>query len=338
VKRVPVAVLVAVAAALLPSGPAGAEAGKDDELELLSLVNNDRAAAGVAPLRMDGRLQNDARTWSEHIKAVAFEHDPNMPWYDCSLRSENVAYGQRTVAQVHREFMNSSGHRANILRANVNVVGFGVSYDSSGGMHTVERFYNCSSVTPPQSTSGAIKAKWLSLGGAPTLGRYQGTPAGICGGGQYQVFGGGTDTGLPSSAIYVHPSVDSGRAHVTFGAFWEHWSNWGYQCGPLKYPTSDPFSINYCRAPAQPSIQVFQGGMIQWSAGTGAHVLVPGPIYSRYAAINGHCGVAGLAVTDPFDWPGAETTWEAQMFEFGYIAAYKSTGQTFFCTYQGACK
>lgn len=336
--RVSVALLVAVATAVLPMGPARAEAGKDDEAELLALVNNDRAGAGLPPVQMDGRLQADSRAWSEHLKNVAFEHDTNMPWYDCTMRSENVAYGQRSVGQVHHEFMNSPGHRANILRSGVNVVGFGVSYDRSGSMFTVERFYACRSVTPPQSTSGPIKTKWLALGATPSFGRYQGTPSTVCAGGQYQVFGGGSDSGVQSSAIYAHPSVDNGRAHVTYGAFWEHWSNWGYECGALKYPTTDPFSIAYCRAPAQPQAQAFQGGMIQWSAGTGARVLLPGPIYSRYAALNGHCGVAGLAISDPFDWPGAETSWRAQLFEFGYIAEFKANGQTFFCTYQGACK
>ena len=337
-KRVLGVLIIAVASALLPLGPAGAEAGKDDELELLSLVNNDRAGAGLPPLQMDGRLQADARVWSEHIKRVAFEHDPNMPWYDCSLRSENVAYGQRTVGQVHHDFMNSSGHRANVLRSGINVAGFGVSYDSSGLMYTVERFYSCRSVVAPQATAGPIKSKWLAVGATPALGRYQGTPAGICGGGQYQVFGGGNATGAPSSAIYQHPSVDGGRAHVTFGPFWEHWANHGYECGTLRYPTTDPFSINYCRTPAQPMAQAFQGGMIEWSAGTGAHVLLPGNIYNKFANTNGHCGVAGLPTSDPFDWPGAESVWRGQTFEFRYIAEYKPTGQTFVCTYQGACK
>lgn len=337
-KRAVIPLALAMAGALLPLGPARAEAGKDDEIELLSLVNNDRAGAGLPPLQMDGRLQADARAWSEHLKRVAFEHDKNMPWYDCSLRSENVAFGQRTVAQVHHDFMSSSGHRANILRPGVNVAGFGVYYDSSGVMHTVERFYSCRSVVMPQATGGAIKAKWLALGGAPSFGRYQGTPAGICGGGQYQVFGGGSEGGVQSSAIYVHPSVDSGRAHVTWGPFWQHWSNHGFECGTLKYPTTDPFGIAYCRAPAFPMAQAFQGGMIQWSAATGARVLVPGPIYTKYAATNGHCGVAGLPTSDPFDWPGAESTWRAQTFEFRYIAEYKPTGQTFACTYQGACQ
>lgn len=101
--------------------------------------------------------------------------------------------------------------------------------------------------------------------------------------------------------------------------------------------TTDPFGIAYCRAQAAPAAQAFEGGLLQWSAGTGAHALVPGAIFARYASIDGHCGPAGLATSDPFAWPGAESTWRAQTFELRFIAEYKPTGQTFVCTYQGAC-
>jgi hypothetical protein len=337
VKRVAVVLLGLLVWCLLPANPAAAEAGVDDEHDLLTLVNRDRAANRLPGLVMDGRLQADARAWSAHLLYVAFEHDPNLPRYDCTLRSENVAYGHRGVGQVHDAFMASAGHRANILRSGVNVAGFGVSYNGSGHMYTVERFYTCPGAAPAQATWGAIKSKWLTLGAAPTWGRPQGTPAAICGGGEYQVFGGGNEAGIQSSAIYWHPNVDGGRAHVTFGPVWDTWGALGHQCGPLGYPTTDPFPITYCRAPANPVAQAFQGGVIEWSAATGAHVLLPGNILSKFVATKGHCGPAGLPTSGVFDWPGAETQWRAQTFEFGYIAEYKPNGQAFFCTWKGAC-
>lgn len=336
-KRALTLMMAGVTLALLPVTPAHAEAGKDDEQELLALVNSARSANGLPAVRMDGRLQNDSRAWSEHILKVNFEHDTNMPWYDCSLRSENIAYGHRTVASVHSDFMNSPSHRANVLRSNVNVVGFGVSYRSDGSMYTVERFYNCPNAAEPQYTSGAIKNKWLALGGQPNLGRYQATPGAAGNGGQYQLFGGGSDTGVASSAIYWHPNVDQGRAHVTFGPFWLLWEALGYENGVLRYPTGDPYSINYCRSAANPYAQAFQGGIIEWSAATGAHALVPGKIADKFIATKGHCGPAGLPTSEVFDWPGFETSWQAQMFEYRYIALYKPTNQVFVCTYQGVC-
>ncbi|MGH9276988.1 MAG: CAP domain-containing protein [Acidimicrobiales bacterium] len=323
---------------LLPSHAAHAEAGHDDEAEMLQLVNSARASNGLPGLAMDGRLQQDSRNYSAHIKNVKFEHDTNMPWYDCGLKSENIASGQRTVSDVYNAFMNSAAHRENILRSGINAVGFGVSYSASGAMYTVQRFYNCPSVAGSQWTSGPIKSKWLALGATPSLGRYQGTPAPVsCGGGQYQVFGGGSDTGVQSSAIYHHPQVDGGRAHVTSGSIWSAWSAMRYECGPLGYPTTDPFSISNCRAAVNPVAQGFQGGIIEASGATGAHALVPGRIFDRFAASNGHCGVAGLPTSEVYDWPGYETVWRVQIFEFRYIVEHKPTGQTYICTYQGAC-
>lgn len=336
-KRAAAAVACLLVWTLLPMGAAHAEAGHDDENELLQLVNSDRAANGLPPVQMDGRLQADSRAWSAHLAHVAFEHDPNQPWYDCTLRSENVAFGQRTIAEVHSAFMASPGHRANILRAGITIAGFGVYYDASGVMYTAERFYTCPSVVAPATATGAIRSAWMALGATPTYGRYQGSAQPACWGGSYQPFGGGSDTGVQASTFYAHPSVDGGRAHVTYGVIRDAWGAWGYECGALHYPTTDPFSIGYCRAAVNPSAQAFEFGVIEFSGATGAHVLVPGNIYAKFAATKGHCGPAGLPTSDVFDWPGAETTWRAQTFEYRYIAEYKPTGKTYICTYQGSC-
>ena len=336
-KRVSVLLLCLVAASVVQLAPAQAETGVDDEYELLSLVNRDRAASGLSGLRMDGRLQNDARIWSEHLFRVKPEHDPDSPWYDCSLRSENVAWGQRTVAEVHQAFMDSSSHRANVLRSGVNAAGIGIYYDRGGGMYTVERFYACPSVEPAQFSAGPIWQKWVSVGSQRTLGRFQGVPTDICGGGQFQNFGGGTEAGIPASAIYWHPQVDGGRPHLIFGGVWDRYTQIGYQCGGMGWPTTDTFNIAYCRKELSPVAQGFQGGIIEASAATGAHFFLPGPIFNRFAATNGHCGPAGLPTSDPMDWPGAEATWRVQAFEFRYIAEYKPTGKAYICTYQGAC-
>src|SRR5436190_18137556 len=105
----------------------------------------------------------------------------------------------------------------------------------------------------------------------------------------------------------------------------------------LGYATTDPYNINYCRAALNPVAQNFERAIIEASAQTGAHALVPGNIFNRYAAINGHCGIAGLPVSEVYDWPGLETTWRVQIYEFRHIAEYKPSGATYVCTYQGAC-
>jgi uncharacterized protein with LGFP repeats len=174
------------------------------------------------------------------------------------------------------------------------------------------------------------------LGATPTYGWYRDSgPA--CSGGQYQAFGGGNGSGVGSSVIYQHAGVDGGRAHVTHGAIHGTWLAFGKECGRLGYPTTDPFRINYCRAEVNPTAQSFQGGIIEASAATGAHALIPGKIFNRFVATNGHCGAAGLPVSEEYDWPGFESTWRVQIFEWRYIVEHKPTGATYICTYAGAC-
>ena len=52
---------------------------------------------------------------------------------------ENIAYGQRTAAEVMDGWMNSSGHRANILNGNYTNIGVGF-YESNGVKYWVQLF------------------------------------------------------------------------------------------------------------------------------------------------------------------------------------------------------
>ena len=47
---------------------------------------------------------------------------------------ENIANGQRTAAEVMNSWMNSSGHRANILNSAYNQIGVGVARDKNGNL------------------------------------------------------------------------------------------------------------------------------------------------------------------------------------------------------------
>ena len=53
---------------------------------------------------------------------------------------ENIAYGQRSAEQVMEGWMNSSGHRANILNAQYTAIGVGVYRSASGTLHWVQLF------------------------------------------------------------------------------------------------------------------------------------------------------------------------------------------------------
>ena len=54
--------------------------------------------------------------------------------------AENIAYGQKTAKAVMDAWMNSSGHRANILNANVKEIGVGAATSSGGTIYWTQMF------------------------------------------------------------------------------------------------------------------------------------------------------------------------------------------------------
>ena len=108
----------------------------DFEQEVIRLVNEIRAKNGLKPLAHDWQLSRVARIKSQDMKDNRyFAH--NSPVYGTpfqmirsfgiSFRSagENIARGYATPQAVVNGWMNSSGHRANILNANYTHIGVG---------------------------------------------------------------------------------------------------------------------------------------------------------------------------------------------------------------------
>ena len=110
------------------------------EAQVVTLVNQYRAQYGLAPLTMNWELSRVARIKSQDmVDNNYFSH--NSPTYGTPFQmmkvfgirfntaGENIAYGQRTPAAVVQAWMNSSGHRANILNANYTQIGVGYVAD-----------------------------------------------------------------------------------------------------------------------------------------------------------------------------------------------------------------
>lgn len=106
------------------------------ENEVVRLVNQYRAQYGLKALTVNWELSRVARYKSEDMYAKRyFSHtSPTygspfdmMRAFGLSYRSagENIAYGQRTPAAVVNAWMNSSGHRANILNSSYTQIGVG---------------------------------------------------------------------------------------------------------------------------------------------------------------------------------------------------------------------
>ena len=110
------------------------------ESEVVRLVNAVRAENGLRPLAVNWELARVARYKSEDMVANRyFSH--TSPTYGTPFQmirsfglsyrtaGENIAYGQRTPAEVMDAWMNSSGHRANILNASYTQIGVGYCAD-----------------------------------------------------------------------------------------------------------------------------------------------------------------------------------------------------------------
>jgi uncharacterized protein YkwD len=105
------------------------------DAEVLALVNRERGTAGCAPLAADDRLAAAARAHAVDMSANDyFSHvsQDGRSFVDRSKAkgypdpaAENIAKGQRTAEEVMRAWMDSPGHRANILDCNLKALGVG---------------------------------------------------------------------------------------------------------------------------------------------------------------------------------------------------------------------
>lgn len=106
------------------------------ENEVLNLVNSERSKQGLRPLTLNWELSRVAKIKSKDMSDNRyFSHQSPtygspfdmMRNFGISYRSagENIAMGQKTSTQVMRDWMNSSGHRANILSSNFTELGVG---------------------------------------------------------------------------------------------------------------------------------------------------------------------------------------------------------------------
>lgn len=121
------------------------------EQEVLALVNSERAKNGLSAL-----------SWADDVAAVARAHSSDMinrgffshtnpdgesPFdrlknngISYRTAAENIAYGQKTPADVMSAWMNSSGHRANILNKNVTELGVGAVKNNNGTIYWTQVF------------------------------------------------------------------------------------------------------------------------------------------------------------------------------------------------------
>ena len=109
--------------------------------QVVDLVNAERSKAGLGALTLDSKIEAAALVRSKEIE-TSFSHTrPDGRGFSTVLMDngitfkgagENIAWGQKTPEDVMNAWMNSEGHRANILNARFTKMGVGYYQNNSG--------------------------------------------------------------------------------------------------------------------------------------------------------------------------------------------------------------
>lgn len=121
------------------------------ESQVVTLVNKERARRGLQSLKVGKTCSYVARLKSQDmINKGYFSHisptygSPFTMMQHFGLRfsaaGENIAYGQPTAASVMNAWMNSAGHRANILNPAYTYIGVGAAKNSKGVIYWTQEF------------------------------------------------------------------------------------------------------------------------------------------------------------------------------------------------------
>jgi hypothetical protein len=157
-------VVTALAATLLAAtaGSAGASAGQ--EADFVRKINAERTSRGLSALTVRSDLVAVARRHSARMAAKGtIWHNPSLGeevggnW---TTLGENVGMGP-SVESLHKAFMNSEGHRENILYPSFNEIGVGIVVDD-GTIYVTEVFAVRTSSGSSASSSGSSSSTYTA--------------------------------------------------------------------------------------------------------------------------------------------------------------------------------
>ncbi|MEU6624288.1 CAP domain-containing protein [Streptomyces litmocidini] len=111
--------------------------------DVVALVNAERERAGCGPLRSEGHLRDAAQGHADDMAARGYyeHHSPegrdagdrmSGAGYEWSAWGENIHRGPKTPARAMEDWMDSPGHRANILNCSFKDIGVGVTLAANG--------------------------------------------------------------------------------------------------------------------------------------------------------------------------------------------------------------
>ncbi|MDR0519350.1 MAG: InlB B-repeat-containing protein [Clostridiales Family XIII bacterium] len=156
--------------------------------QVLELVNSERSKAGLEPLNMSVDLLGVARQRVAEV-SVYFSHtrpsgldcfSAAAPISGLGFQGENIAMGYGSAASVMNGWMNSPGHRSNIMSPNYREIGIGCFINQNGGTSWVQYFADRSAsavASQPQNvietiifaanTDYVLSVQFDSCGGSP---------------------------------------------------------------------------------------------------------------------------------------------------------------------------
>lgn len=117
--------------------------------QVVALVNAERAKVGLSALTIDADVTAAANVRAKEIKQSFSHTRPDGSSFSSALKEqgvsfrgsgENIAWGQKSPEQVMNGWMNSDGHRANILNKNYKNIGVGYYQDENGVNYWVQLF------------------------------------------------------------------------------------------------------------------------------------------------------------------------------------------------------
>lgn len=134
--------------------PETPDQGTDSEnqsfaMQVVKLVNQERAKEGLPALTVDANIEKAALVRAMETEKSFSHTRPDGRTFSTALTEagvtfrgagENIAYGQKTPEQVMEGWMNSPGHRANIMNKNFTKIGVGYYQNSNGVKYWTQLF------------------------------------------------------------------------------------------------------------------------------------------------------------------------------------------------------
>lgn len=132
-----------------PEIPDTSEEDSSYAAQVVHLVNEERAKAGLSALTVDTGLEAAGLVRAQEIVSNFSHTRPDGTSFSTAIREqnvsfrgagENIAWGQRSPEEVMNAWMNSPGHKANILNENFTRIGVGHYQNGSGTNYWVQLF------------------------------------------------------------------------------------------------------------------------------------------------------------------------------------------------------